>query len=185
MKYYLNNLILKRYSPVIFSNKEIEAEQIDTLLEAAKWAPSSYNEQPWRFVIGWKNDLVYETILSSLMEANRIWAKEAPVLILVLSKNIFSRNGKTNRFADYDTGMAIGNLLTQATELDIFAHQMGGYNSEALRNSLNISSVFNLLSVMALGYKGDVNSAIPELKERESNKRTRNETEEIIIKPKF
>ena len=94
MNYSLNKLILKRYSPVVFSEKEIKQEQIDLLIEAAKWAPSSYNEQPWRFIIGRKNDKIYEAILNSLMEGNRIWAKDAPILILTLSEKVFSRNGK-------------------------------------------------------------------------------------------
>jgi nitroreductase len=178
----IHELIKERYSTVVFSSKHVEDNKLKLLFEAARWAPSAFNEQPWRFILGIKGkDDNYEMIYNCLMEANRNWAKYAPVLVLSMSLKNSTVTGKPNRFAQYDTGMAVGNLLAQATSLDLFVHQMGGYNVNKARELFNLGDEYELMASMAIGYKGDVNLFPGDLKERESKKRYRKPLDEILF----
>ncbi|MEP1890864.1 MAG: nitroreductase family protein, partial [Cyclobacteriaceae bacterium] len=107
--------ITNRWSPRSFSDKPVSEETLQTLFEAARWAASSMNEQPWRFVYAHKGESEYEAIAKALYDGNK-WAEQAPVLIIAAAKQTFSRNGKTNGSALYDLGLAVGNLSIQATE---------------------------------------------------------------------
>ncbi len=178
----IHSVIRERYSPVIFSSKQIDEETLLTLFEAARWAPSSFNEQPWRFIIGIKDkNENYQKLLDSLMEANQNWAKYAPVLALSLAKKNSSVKNRPNRFAQYDTGMAVGNLLAQATSLGLYVHQMGGYRVEMVKELFNISDEFEPMAAMAIGYKGDIDLFPEELKERELKKSLRRPLDEIML----
>ena len=179
---HLNSIIKERYSTVIFSTKPIENKKLESLFEAARWAPSSYNEQPWRFILGVKNkDENYQKLLDSLVEANQYWAKYAPVLVLSLTKKNSTVKNTPNRFAQYDTGMAVGNLLAQATYLDLSVHQMGGYSIDKVRNYFNIDDEFEPLALMAIGYKGDIKLFPDDLIEREQRKRFRKSLGEFML----
>ena len=181
----MNNLsdsIRERYSTVIFSSKKVDEKKLILLFEAARWAPSSFNEQPWRFIVGIKDqDDNYQKILDSLVEANQYWAKYAPVLVISLAKKNSTVKNKPNRFAQYDTGMAVGNLLGQATSMGLLVHQMGGYSVEKVRNYFDIDDEFEPMAAMAIGYKGDINLFPDDLKEREAKERYRKPLDEIII----
>ncbi len=178
----IHSIINERYSPVIFSSKKIEEYKLALLFEAARWAPSSYNEQPWRFIIGIKDQSdTYLKLLESLVEANRLWAKYAPVLVMSLAKKSSTVKNRPNRFAQYDTGMAVSNLLAQATAMGLFVHQMGGYNIEKAKELLQIDDDLEPMAVMAIGYKGDIDLFPEELKERERSKRFRKPLDEIIL----
>lgn len=167
-------LIKDRYSTVLFSSEPVENEKLSLLFEAARWAPSAFNEQPWRFIIGIKgNDEKYEKLLTCLVEDNKYWAKYAPVLVLVVAKKNYTHNSLTNSSAMYDAGLAVGNLLVQATRSGLFVHQMGGYNREIARNEFNIPVNYSPIAVMAIGYKGNSEDFPKELQDREKRIRIR------------
>lgn len=176
----IHDLIKKRYSTVLFSSTPVEKKKIDLLLEAARWAPSAFNEQPWRFIIGIKDkDDKYKKLLDCLNEANQYWAKYAPVLILVIAKKSLSRNSKPNRTFFYDTGMAVGNLLVQATALDLLVHQMGGYDMDIVRSEFNIPEDFEPVVIMAVGYKGKTDDFPDDLQLREKKARIRKHADDF------
>ena len=170
----INKFISERWSPVAFSDKVPEQEIIALLFEAARWAPSSYNAQPWKFIYGYKGDDVYQMLFGLINETNQVWAKTAPVLILSIAETIPPGRTSLNRFAFYDTGMAVGNLLAQATDLGLYVHQMGGYDHESARTVLNLPDTYEPAAMMAVGYKGDP-TVLPEAvaaRENQSRKRT-------------
>lgn len=178
----LLEIISQRYSPLAFSEKNIADNDMEILFKAASRAPSAFNEQPWRFLPVRKSDgQVYRVLLDSLAELNKIWAKTAPVLMLVLAQKQYTHNGKENFFHLYDTGMAVGNLLAQAMNMGIYTHQMGGFNPEFIRDSLKISSELSIIAVMALGYPGD-HELLPEnLRQRGLMPGARKSLEEIVL----
>ena len=179
---HINQIIHDRYSTVIFSSKQIEEEKLVSLFEAARWAPSAFNEQPWRFVVGIKNkDDNYQKLLDCLVEANQYWAEYAPVLVLSLATKKSSVTEKSNRFAEYDTGMAVGNLLAQATSLGLYVHQMGGYSVSKAREFFNLNDDYEPMAVMAIGYKCDINLFPNDLQERESKKRFRKPLDDFLL----
>ncbi len=178
----IHDIIKNRYSPVIFSSQEVEKEKLESLFEAARWAPSSYNEQPWRFVIGIKNqDENYAKLFDCLVEVNQYWAKYAPVLVMSIAKKTSTVTGKTNRFAQHDTGMAVGNILSQATSLGLYVHQMGGFSISKAKEHFKFDEDFEPMAIMAIGYKGEIKLFPEDLQERESNERIRKNLDEIIL----
>lgn len=182
----LHELIAKRYSPRAFSDKKIEQEKIISLLEAARWSPSSMNEQPWRFIVGAKGEgNTYDKIYDSLFESNQSWAKNAPVLILTVAKNNYEKNNHTNTHAEYDLGQAIANLTLQATALNLYVHQMGGFNSDKARELFNIPAEFKPMSVIAVGYLGDLEKLPEQFRSREKNKRERKRLSELVFDESF
>jgi nitroreductase len=147
--------ILNRWSPRSFSDRDVAPADLAKVFEAARWAASSYNEQPWRFLVGTRNSITYKKIFDSLMAANQAWAGSAPVLILGVAKTKFSHNGAPNRVALHDLGAAASYLTLQASTLGLAAHQMAGYDQAAARQALEIPEEFALGSVIALGYQGE------------------------------
>jgi nitroreductase len=149
-------LVKKRRSGRSYNpHKEVSRGQIEQLLEAARWAPSSYGEEPWRFVIAHKglNPESYKKVLESLVEFNQGWAKNAPVLIVISAKSNFKKNNQPNRWGAYDTGSAAQNISLMATSIGLMAHQMGGFDPDKVRESFNIPADVEIISVMALGYE--------------------------------
>ncbi|MEM9833042.1 MAG: nitroreductase family protein [Bacteroidota bacterium] len=152
----LDTIIVQRYSPRNFANRSVSDESLKQLFEAARHAPSSYNEQPWRFVYATREQSeTYKKLFSCINEHNQSWATEAPVLMLSLAKKHFSQNSQPNRHAWHDTGTAVGFLLLKATELDLYAHQMAGFYPDKARETFNISDEYEPVAMMALGYLGD------------------------------
>ena len=179
---HVHQVIRERYSTVIFSSKEVEEEKLISLFEAARWAPSAFNEQPWRFILGINGqDENYQKIYDCLMTANQRWAKYAPVLVISLSRVISDVTNKPNRFAQYDTGMAVGNLLTQATSMGLMVHQMGGFSVTDVKKYFAIGDEYEVMAVMAIGYKGDVNLFPEYLQDIEKKKRVRKSIDEILL----
>lgn len=179
---HIHSIIRERYSTVTFSSKPVEEKKLVALFEAARWAPSAFNEQPWRFIIGVKGkDDNYEKIYNTLMEANQGWAKYAPVLVISLSRIISDVTNKPNRFAQYDTGMAVGNLLAQATAMGLYVHQMGGFSVTNAKEYFNIDDQYEVMAAMAIGYKGDVKLFPEYLQERELKKRIRKPLDDILL----
>ena len=148
-------VILHRWSPRSFADRDVSTVDLKKLFEAARWAPSSYNEQPWRFLVGTRNSITYKKIFDALMPFNQGWAGKAPVLILGAAKTKFTHNEGPNGFAFYDLGAASAYLVLQAVEIGLSTHQMAGYDQAAARASLGIPENFTLGAVIALGYQGE------------------------------
>lgn len=144
-----------RWSPRSFSDREVSRADLAKVFEAARWAASSYNEQPWRFLVGMRNSTAYKKIFDSLMPVNQLWAVSAPVLILGATKTRFSHSDSPNRVALYDLGAAASYLTLQAAALGIATHQMAGFDVDAARKAFEIPDDYLLGAVIALGYQGE------------------------------
>jgi nitroreductase len=135
------------------SPRPVEPEKLAQLFQAARWAPSSYNAQPWAFIVATREDAEgYTRLLSTLVEPNRQWAQQAPVLILTVAKLDFDHVARPNRHAFYDLGQAVANFTVQATSLDLHIHQMAGFDPGAARDHFTIPKGYEPVSVLALGY---------------------------------
>lgn len=180
------SLISDRYSPMAFSEKVPSNKDMESIFSAAIHAPSAFNEQPWRFVYASKEDIgSYNDFFNCLVDANKIWAVNAPVLALSIAKKTLSLNGKANPYAMYDAGMAVGNILVQAMSLGIFIHQMGGYDKEMARTNLGIPDDFEPIAMMALGYQGDPSKLPAELQQRATKRSSRKNIEEVVYYGRF
>jgi nitroreductase len=163
----VHELIARRWSPKAFSARPVEPEKLRSLFEAARTAPSSYNEQPWRFIVATRADRAeFDRLLSTLREANRQWAQRAPVLILSIAKLVGERTGKPNRHAFHDVGQAIAYLTFQATALGLYLHQMGGFDAERARELLEIPEGDEPVAVIAVGYLDESPDAAPPARSR-------------------
>ena len=172
----IQETIANRWSPRAFdATKSVSHEQIITLLEAARWAPSSYNDQPWRFMVFDKtsNPTAWQAAFDCLAPSNQTWVKDAPLLLLGCANTILDVNQQANRFAQYDTGAAAENLVLQAASIGLAAHQMGGFNSDAAREAFKIPAQFTPMAMLCVGYEGDANDLPDELKTRELAERKR------------
>lgn len=182
IEYPIVEAIKKRRSGRAYANKKVEQQVINALFEAARWAPSSMNEQPWRYIYATKeNDVRWKKIFDTLMEGNKIWAKNAPLLVLSLTKKNLERNGQPNNSARYDLGAANALLSIQATELGLNVHQMGGFDASKVRENLTIGDDYDLGVIMAIGYPGDAEQLTGVLKERELAPRYRITQSEFVL----
>jgi nitroreductase len=173
-QYPIHDLIKRRWSPRAFSDQLVEAEKLRMLFEAARWAPSSNNEQPWRFIVATKDhETEWNRLLDCLVEGNRKWAYRAPALILSVASLNFQEDSTPNRHAFHDTGMAVENLVLQATALGLSTHQMAGFDVEKARADLKIPSGYEPVAMIAVGYPGDLASLPDRLRERELRSRSR------------
>lgn len=146
-------LIKERWSTRSFSDQSVTRQQLRLLFEAARWAPSSWNEQPWRFLVGVKEaGTSYRSILESLTESNQKWAITAPILVVVCAKSTFSQNGKTNKHFSYDAGQAVAMLTIQATALGLSVHQMAGFSPGLITQKFKIPEEFQPFTAIAIGY---------------------------------
>ncbi|MFY9854325.1 MAG: nitroreductase family protein [Terracidiphilus sp.] len=152
--------VLHRWSPRSFADRDVPPADLRKVFEAARWAASSYNEQPWRFIVGLRNSLTYKKIFSTLIGFNQGWAGAAPVLILGAANTKFSHNSADNRVALYDLGAAVSYLTLQAAVLGLATHQMAGFDPAAARQVFEIPEDYILGAVIALGYQGEP-SALP------------------------
>ena len=182
-QYYLHELIKQRWSPLAFNTRPIETEKIGSLLEAARWAASCFNEQPWFFIVATQDDpQEYEKLLSCLVEANQKWAKDAPLLMLSVAKLFFEHNNKPNRHAFHDIGLAVGNLTLQAQSLGLFVHQMGGFDADKARRLYHIPQDYEPVAAIAIGYPGNVSQLDPDLHERQLSPRTRKPLRDFVFR---
>ena len=174
----VHDIIAKRWSCRAFdANKKVSREQIVALLEAARWAPSCFGDEPWRFIVWDKNSdpAAWQKAFDCLGEWNQNWVKNAPVLVLTTANSLFRRDGSPNRWGQYDTGAAAENLCLQAVASGLMAHQMGGFDVEKTRHTFNIPTEFALMAMIAVGYQGEpeVLDDNQELKELELAARAR------------
>lgn len=166
-KYNVNTLFLNRWSPRSFIPTDISDEELYRLFEAARWAPSSFNGQPWRFIYAKRNTENWNKFLNLLIDFNRSWAKNASVLILVISRKTFEYNKKPSLTHQFDTGAAWENLALQATYQGLATHGMEGFNYEKAREELNVPVDFDILAMVAVGKQGNKDLLSTELQERE------------------
>lgn len=165
----VHELIRSRWSPRTFSSRPVADRDLQTILEAARWAASSYNEQPWRFLVARKSDgAAYERLLNLLVPANQAWAGNAPVLLIMLAKRTFSHSGKPNHYALHDAGQALAHLSLEATALGLHTHSMGGFDHARARQELGVPEDFEIGAAVALGYMNEAeNGPTPEAPKRE------------------
>lgn len=177
----IHELIASRWSGRAYdSEKLVSEEDIISLIEAARWAPSCYGDQPWRFIVFDKatNETAWQQALECLVEGNRAWAKDAPLLLLSVADSVLSKNGNPNRWAQYDTGAATENLSLQATALGLMVHQMGGYDADKARELFSIPEQFTPMAMMTVGYQLAEDKIPEDMKEREYSERARNTFDE-------
>jgi len=179
-------IIKDRWSPYSFSPTAIEEFRLKAMFEAAGHAPSSRNEQPWIFVFTTREDEAeFEEYLGFLDDSNKVWAKNAYALVVIMARTRYTHNGKPNRFAIYDTGMAVASLLLQAAAFDIYAHQMGAFSSEKVVDHFGLKEDLVPISVMALGYPGDGSSLPKEVAVKDDVRRPRKQVFEIAFRNKL
>lgn len=181
-QYPIHDLLKRRWSPRAFSNRRIEPDTLRSLLEAARWAPSSYNEQPWAFIVATKQDQAeYARLLSCLVDGNVQWAQHAPVLMVSVAKLYFDEGHERNRHALHDVGLAAANLVTQATALGLAVHQMAGIFPDKVRELYGIPEDYEPVAGIALGYPGDPQSLPERLSKRELGPRERRPLAEFVF----
>jgi len=180
----IHDLIAQRWSGRAYdASQGVSKEQVISLLEAARWAPSCFGDQPWRYVVCNKADNLqaWQAAFDCLVPGNQSWAVNAPVLLLICADTLFSHNDKPNKWAPYDTGAATENLCLQATALGLMAHQMGGFDADKARTTFNVPERYQILAMVTVGYQADVESLTGETKERETAPRSRKPLNELFF----
>ena len=184
--YPIHELLAERWSPYGFEDRPVAQADLRSLFEAARWAASSYNEQPWNFFVATKeNPEEFARLLSCLVEANQEWAKAAPVLVLGVVSLKFSRNNKDNRAAVHDLGLAAGNLVVEATARGLRVHQMIGILPDKAREVYQIPEHNEAWTAMAIGYKADPAKLPDALKERDLTPRQRKPLSQFVFTGKW
>lgn len=186
IEYPVAELIEKRRSRRAYSDKPVELEKIQSLFEAARWAPSANNEQPWVYAYATKEQPeLWSKIFDALADGNKIWAKEAPLLVVAMYRKNFLMNGKPNGSARFDLGAANALLSLQATHMGLNIHQMGGFDKQKAIAALNIPDSHEPTVVMAIGYLGDPESLSENFKQRELAPRERYTQEFFVLNKTF
>jgi nitroreductase len=180
----VDELFLDRWSPRAMSGEAISDEELMTLFEAARWAPSSYNNQPWRILYARRDTEHWGAFFGLLVEGNQNWVKDAAALLLFVSKETFDFNGKPYPTHSFDTGAAWENIALQATMLGLVAHGMQGFDYERARAELNIPEGFRVEAMAAVGHPGDPAQLPEKLREREAPS-GRKSLSEIICEGSF
>lgn len=173
----IDPIFLNRWSPRAFSSEAIPDETLARIFESARWAPSSFNEQPWRYIVA-KSAEERARFVGFLMEANQAWAKDAPVLIAVISKKTFSHNNSPNPVSQFDAGCGWGYLSLAAAQNNLITHGMAGFDRDQAREVLGVPDDFDILAIIALGKHGDPSQLPEAVREREvpSGRRPQNES---------
>src|SRR5512133_464241 len=176
-------IIQERWSPYSFSPAPVESFKLKAMFEAASYAPSCNNDQPWQFVFATQDENeVFDDYVGFLFDGNKVWAKHAYALVISMARTRFSHSGKPNRHAFHDPGMAVANLLLQAEAFDIYVHQMAGYSVEKVKEYFNLGDDIEPVAMMAVGYLGDGSLISPELFKRDENRRPRRSIAEFVYK---
>ncbi|MBU1003046.1 MAG: nitroreductase family protein [Proteobacteria bacterium] len=175
-----------RWSPRAFASRPVPREDLLSLFEAARWAPSCYNDQPWFFIMAQKaDDKQYARLFECLLPGNQKWADSAPVLMLSIARTTFSQSDKPNRHAMHDVGQAIAQFTVQAVSRGILVHQMAGFSQDKARESFSIPENYEPVAAIALGYPGDPDTLPNELKVMETTGRQRRSLSEFVFKGPF
>lgn len=175
------SLIKNRWSPRGYSDKEVSDESLRKIFEAARWAPSSANEQPWRFILGKKGTQSWQKIFDCLDDGNRTWNQYVPVLIMTVAKKTFARNGKPNKHFYYDLGQSVAYLTLQATEQGLYVHQMAGFYPDKAQEIFSIPDDYEAVSCIAIGYLGNTDLLNEKHTAQELAVRTRHKLEDLVF----
>ncbi len=179
---HVHELIRERWSPRVFADRSIPAEEAKSLLEAAQWAPSSYNAQPWAFFVATRDEPeAFERLLSCLVPFNQSWAKSASMLVITAARATFEHNGKPNAHAWHDVGLAIAQLTIQAQSLGLGVHQMAGIDVGKTRETLVVPEGWDPVTGVAIGYPADLESLPEEVRAKELGARERKPLSEIVF----
>lgn len=180
------DVIKKRRSRRAFASKPVEQEKIRSLFEAARWAPSSLNEQPWFYIFATSDQqTLWNKIFEAINEGNKVWARHAPLLIVSLARKNFIRLESPNPSARYDLGAANAFLSLQAAHLGLNVHQMAGFDHKTLIHNLGIPDTYEPVIVLAIGYAGDTEKLPENLKARELAPRERYVEQEFVMNKSF
>lgn len=178
----INDLLRHRWSPRAFGDQPISQETLEALFEAARWAPSSSNYQPWAYILATKDDPEdFAKILSTLVEFNAGWAKNAPLLVLSVAQIKVPKDGTPNRHAFHDVGSATAQLTFEANSRGLLVHQMAGFDADKARDVFAIPPDWEAVAAMAIGYPGDPQSLPDKLRDRELAPRTRKPLGEFVM----
>lgn len=178
----VHDFIAQRWSPRAFSDKPVSPEVLRSLFEAARWAASSYNDQPWAYVVATKDDEKnYSKVLGVLMDMNAAWAKQAPVLAISIARGHFKHNGTPNPVALHDLGAANAQLTMEATSRGLLVHQMAGFHHDKAREVFGIPEGWDPVSAIAIGYPGDPETLPEKLRTPELAPRTRKPLSEFVM----
>jgi nitroreductase len=180
----IHQFIKQRWSPRAFAPSSVENEKLELIFEAARWAPSSSNLQPWYFIVGFSGDETYRAIYSTLVEFNQLWAKTAPVLVISIGKET-NLKGEPNWSHKYDVGQALAYLTIQAMAEEVYVHQMGGFDKELAGQLLGVPESYKVITAFAMGYLGDPEVLQENLKRMEYAPRTRKPLDEFVFSGKF
>ncbi len=179
--YPIHELLRARWSPRAFSSEPLPEDAVGWLMEAARWAPSSRNLQPWRFIVATKDDPdAYEKLLAVIKEGNRHWAKNAPLLMLTITRT--ETDGRVNGSALHDLGLAVANLTVQATAMGLGVHQMGGIYPEVAREQYGIPDEYAIHTGIAVGYRAEPDTLPDDLAEREKQPRDRQPLSKFVYR---
>ena len=179
----IHPLLAERWSPCAFDPRLVEPEKLGSLFEAARWAASCFNSQPWSFLMATADGdrEGFERLAACLIPANAAWAAKAPVLALSVAQLNFERNGEPNRHAQHDVGLAVGNLVIQAQSVGLAAHQMAGFDAGRARSELEIPDGYEPMAMIAIGYPVSADDVPTELAEREAAPRERKALESMVF----
>lgn len=179
----LCDLLARRWSTRAFADRPVDRESLASLFEAARWAPSSGNGQPWSYLVATKDDPAEHARLASVLTPGNAWAHKAPVLALSIAT--LHRADKPNRTAHHDLGLANENLVIQAVSMGLAVHMMAGFHVEMARELFEIPAIFDPMAMMAIGYPGDPNSLPDELRAKDTAPRQRKPVREFVFSGKF
>lgn len=178
----IHELIRNRWSPRAFSDKSVEPGVLASLFEAARWAASSFNDQPWAYLVATKDDSEnFKKMVAVLMEFNANWAKNAPVLAISVARRNFSHDGSPNPVAMHDVGAANAQLTAEATSRGLLVHQMAGFSRDKARQTFGIPESWDPVSAIAIGYPGDPDTLAEDFRKRELAPRTRKPLREFVM----
>ena len=178
----IHELISSRWSPYGFSDRAVSRDDLCCLLEAARWAASSYNEQPWSYLIATRDDSAeFQRLLACLVEPNREWAQHASAVLIAVAARNFSRNGKPNAAAVHDMGLAAGNLSFEATARGIAVHQMIGILPDVARETFGIPEDHDAITALAIGYAADPQTLEESLRQRDTSPRQRKPLADFVF----
>ena len=165
------------------ASQPVNHEQIIALLEAARWAPSCFGDQPWRFIVWDKkaDSASWQKAFDCLAPSNQAWVKETPVLMLVCADTLFNHNQQPNRWGQYDTGAAAENVCLQASSMGLMAHQMGGFNADKARETFAIPEQYIPMAMLCVGYAADIQTVTGDALDRETAARTRRPLNELFF----
>lgn len=182
----IHEFIAKRWSPYAFSDRGVSKEDLQSIFEAARWAPSSYNEQPWSYIVATSdNKAEFEKLHSCLVEGNQPWTKVVPVLAIGLTSKKFKKNGKPNAAAEHDLGIAAATLTFEATARGLHVHQMIGILPDKVRELYHVPEDVEPLTAIAIGYAADPTQLPEKFQERDTSPRTRKPLAEFVFSGKW